>query len=124
MFVRRWNVFKSGSGIDNDSTSSQLFQWAGPTLVDNLLRIDAEAATKALPDLLAAMRSSAVIPVATGVLRADLLHMQQQRDELFRAFAARVRGKAETCAFRARCTCGNDVDYTDHSICDVLLSGS
>lgn len=123
VFVRRWNVFKRGSGIDNDSAPSQLFQCAGPTLGDNLLKTDAEAATKVLPDLLAAMRSLAVIPVATGVLRADLLHMHQERDEPFRAFAARVRGKAETCAFKARCTCGNDVDYTDHSICDVLLSG-
>ncbi len=123
MFVRRWNVFKSGSGIDNDSAPSQLFQCAGPTLGDNLLKTDAEAATKQLPDLLAAMRSLAVIPVATGVLRADLLHMHQERDEPFRAFAARVRGKAETCAFKARCTCGNDVNYTDHSIRDVLLSG-
>ncbi len=123
VFVRRWNVFKSGSGIDNDSAPSQLFQCAGPTLGDNLLKTDAEAATKQLPDLLAAMRSLAVIPVATGVLRADLLHMHQERDEPFRAFAARVRGKAETCAFKARCTCGNDVNYTDHSIRDVLLSG-
>ncbi len=95
VFVRRWNVFKSGSGIDNASAPSQLFQCAGPTLGDSLLKTDAEAATKPLPDLLAAMRSLAVIPVATVVLRADLLHMHQERDEPFRAFAARVRGKAE-----------------------------
>ena len=69
------------------------------------------------------MRSLAVIPIATGVLRADLLHMHQERDEPFRAFAARVRGKAETCEFKATCSCGNDVNYTDHAIRDILLSG-
>ncbi len=39
----RFNVFKSGSGIDNASAPSQLFQCAGPTLGDNLLKTDAEA---------------------------------------------------------------------------------
>ena len=39
-------------------------------------------------------QSLAVIVVATGVMRAELVRMQQERDESFRAFAARVRGKA------------------------------
>ena len=32
VFVRRWNVFRNGSGIDDDSAPSQLFQcaWACP----------------------------------------------------------------------------------------------
>ena len=65
-----------------------------------------------------------MIPVATtAVLRADLLHKHQERDEAFWAFAARIRGKAETCAFKATCQCGTDVDYTDHAIHDVFLSG-
>ena len=123
VFVRRWNVFKSGSGLDDESAASQLFQCAEPALGDAILKTDAEAATKLLSNLLAAMRSLAVIPIATGVLRADLLHMHQERDEPFRAFAARVRGKAETCEFKATCSCGNDVNYTDHAIRDVLLSG-
>ena len=69
------------------------------------------------------MRSLAVIPVATGVLRADLLQVRQEREEPFRAFAARVRGKAETCEFEAACECGKSVDYTDNQVRDVLLNG-
>ena len=65
---------------------------------------------EALSAVLAAMRSLAVIPVATCVLRTELLQLQQERDETFRAFAARVRGKAETCAFDTRCECGRTVD--------------
>ena len=69
------------------------------------------------------MRSLAVIPVATCVLRTELLQLHQDRDETFRAFTARVRGKAETCAYSADCECGKTVDYTDHIIRDVLLNG-
>ncbi len=59
-----------------------------------------------------AMKSLAVIVVATGVIRAELVRMQQERDESFRAFAARVRGKAETCAYITKCTCIREVDFT------------
>ena len=69
------------------------------------------------------MRSIAVIPVATGVSRTELFQLRQERDEPFRAFAARVRGKAETCAFTTKCYCTKIVNYTDHMIRDVLLHG-
>ncbi|XP_068700869.1 uncharacterized protein [Montipora foliosa] len=69
------------------------------------------------------MRSLAVIPVATCVLRTGLLQLRQERDEPFRALTARVRGKAETCAFSTTCECGKNVDCTDHVIRDVLLNG-
>lgn len=123
IFVRRWEVFRVGNGIDEQSAPPQLFQCAGATLGDSLLRLDPNATSRALPELLMAMRSMAVIPVAIVVLRSELLQIKQERDESFRAFAARVRGKAETCAFTAKCSCGNDVDYTDMVIRDVLLSG-
>ena len=69
------------------------------------------------------MRSLAMIPVATCVLGTELLQLRQERDEAIRAFAARVRRKAETCAFAAQCECGKSVNYTDNAICDVLLNG-
>ena len=103
VFVRRWDVFRSGSGIDEASAPSQLFQCAGTELGDSLLKANPKAASDTLPELLAAMRSLAVIPIATGVLRTELLQLQQERDEPFRAFAAKVRGKAETCEFTAEC---------------------
>ena len=123
VFTRRWEVFRTGSGIDDASAPSQLFQCAETELGDSLLKANPNAATSNLHDLLTAMRSLAVIPVATGVLRTELLILRQERDEPFRAFTARVRGKAETCAFTTRCECGKNVDYTDHAIRDVLLNG-
>ena len=79
-------------------------------------------ASESLSQLLTAMRSLAVIPVATCVLRTDLLQLRQERDEAIRAFAARVRGKAETCTFAAQCECGKSVNYTGNAIRDVLLN--
>ena len=123
VFVRRWEVFRAGSRIDDSSAPSQLFQCAGPELGDSILKAKPDAASDSLPQLLENMRSLAVIPVATGVLRTELLQLRQERDETFRAFTARVRGKAKTCAFAAVCECGKSVDYTNHAIRDVLLNG-
>ena len=94
IFVRRLEVFRIGSGIDDRSAPSQLFQCAGIELGDSLLKANPDAASESLQQLLAAMRSLAVIPVATCVLRTELLQLRQERDEAFRAFTARVRGKA------------------------------
>ena len=43
--------------------------------------------------------------------------------EQFRAFAAKVRGKAGTCSFSTDCSRSLNVDHTDHMIRDTLLSG-
>ena len=123
VFLRRWEVFRTGSNIDEASSPSQLFQCAGAELGDSLLMTNPSIASEPLEQLLTAMRSLAVIPVATCVLRSELFQLRQERDEAIRAFAARVRGKAETCAFAAQCECGKSVNYTDNAIRDVLLNG-
>ena len=124
VFTHRWQMFRQGSGINEASATAQLFQCASQSLGDSLLKSDAEIVSKPLQELLSAMRRFAVIPVATGVLRSDLMQMGQLRDELFRAFSARVRGKADTCAFTVDCTCGLKVNYIDHMIRDTLLNGT
>ncbi|CAB4034895.1 Hypothetical predicted protein [Paramuricea clavata] len=122
VFVRRWEVFRTGSGINDTSVSYQLFQCAGTDLGDSLLKANSNAASGTLKELLTAMCSLAVIPVATCVSRTELLQLRQERDEAFRTFTARVRGKAETFAFTAECECGKGVDYTDNVIRDDLLN--
>jgi hypothetical protein len=89
VFVRRWEVFRTGSGIDDTSAPSQLFQCAGPDLGDSLLKANPSVVSNSLTQLLSAMRYLAVIPVATGVLRTKLLQQRQERDKPFRAFTAR-----------------------------------
>lgn len=123
VFIRHWDVFCAGSRIGAAQAPFQLFQCAGPELGDSLLKANPNVASGSLTDLITAMRSLAVIPVATCVLRTELLQLHQERNETFRAFTARVRGKAKTCAYVAVCECGEDVDYTDHIIHDVLVNG-
>eukprot|EP00111_Clytia_hemisphaerica_P004367 TCONS_00012481-protein len=74
-------------------------------------------------ELLALMRSLAVVAVATCVTRTELMNMIQQLDEQFRIFASRVRGKAVTCDYKTKCTCNNTVDFTDSIIRDILIAG-
>ena len=126
-FVRRWETFKLGSGINEQSAPVQLFQCASEALGDLLLKSDPRLTLKPTTDVLRIMQSLAVIPVARGVSRAELFQMSQSNDEPIRTFAARVRGKAETCGFStsANCQCGKIVqaDYTEEVIRDVLLAG-
>ena len=123
MFQRQWDVFQAGFGIDDASAPTQLFQCAATDIGGSLFKANPNATTETLPKLMAAMRSLTVIPVATCVLRTELLQLHQERDEQVRAFAARVRGKAEKCAFSTKCFCGLFADYTDHTIRDVIVYG-
>ena len=126
-FMRRWEAFKVGSAITETTAPMQLFQCASETLGDLILKHDPLIHTKDIKTVLEAMQSFAVIPVATGVRRAELMQLRQAPDENFRTFAAKVKGKAETCAFQtsAKCECGKPVvaNYTTETVKDVLLAG-
>ena len=56
VFVRGWEVFRTGSGINEASAQSQLFQCAGTELGDSLLKANPNIASQPLEQLLAAMR--------------------------------------------------------------------
>ena len=126
-FVRRWDAFRIGSNISAEAAPIQLFQCADQELADVMLKTDRGITSRTVEEVLDAMRLLAVIPVARGTVRAELMQMVQSNDESFRTFAARVRGKAETCQYsvEAKCTCQKSfsVDYTDEAIRDVLLAG-
>ena len=67
VFIRRWDVFRTGSGVGAAHSPFQLFQCAGPELGDSMLKANPNITSGPLVDLIAAMRSLAVIPVATCV---------------------------------------------------------
>jgi hypothetical protein len=101
-FVRCWETFRIGSDIDNIAAPRQLLQCARESLCDVVLKADPLIAEKNTQEVLDVMHAHAVIPVPTGVLRRELVQMQQGPDKLFRNFAARVRGKAERTKDKAR----------------------
>ena len=127
MFQRRWQVFATGSGISDAIAKHQLFQCTDEILGDAILKVDPGITNKPVDAVLATMKKLVVIPVAIGVVHSELLDLKQMREEPFRSFASRVRGKAETCEFQIdhKCPCGltNSVDYTDHAMRDVLVAG-
>ena len=126
-FLRRWETFKTGSGIAEEAASTQLFQCASDALGDLLLKSDPRLTMRPIAEVVKTMQSIAIIPVARGVTRAELFQMSQSAEEPIRTFAARVRGKAETYGFTTttKCQCGKPVeaDYTEEVIRDVLLAG-
>ena len=93
LFMCKWRIFKDGSHIDDKHASHHFFQCADGPLGDALLKTDPDIVSKDVDEVLQAMKKLSVIPIATGILRAELLDMKQLRDEAFRKFASRARGK-------------------------------
>ena len=101
LFVRKWNVFKTGTDIADGLDSIQLFQCAEESLGDAMFMVDFNITAKSTNDVLELLKSLTVISDAIG----GLLGMKQKRDESFRTFSSRVRGKAETCEFVTNSDC-------------------
>ena len=76
VFRRRWEVFRTGSAIDTTSAAAQLFQCSRNELSTSLLKANPQIAESSLTNLLAEMRSLAVISVATGVTRSELFQLR------------------------------------------------
>ena len=126
-FLRKFSAFKVGSCINATNEPTQLLSCCTDGLTDVILKYDPDIHSKDIDSIKQTIKSFAVIPVAIGVRRAELMQLRQAPDESFRNFAAKVTGKAETCNFRTNitCKCGNNMqaDYTRETIKDVLLAG-
>ena len=70
IFKRRWDVFVCGS----------ILQCAGDVLGDSLFKTDASIVS-CTSVVMATMKSLTAIVEATGVMRAELVRIQQERDE-------------------------------------------
>ena len=125
VFSRRWVAFALGSSTDLQTSSSQLFQCAPDELENGLLKSDPGIIIRPADEMRDAMTAMTVIAVATGVNRAELVLLRQERDESFRSFTARVFGKANTCAYSVQCACPvpTAVDFTEIIVRDVLIAG-
>ena len=133
-FFRRFDTYKTGSNIPDDCASGQLLECTSSELGDIVLRAHPDFTTRPIQEAITLLKALAVVPVALGVLRSELNAMQQDPDETFRTFAAKVQGKAETCEYRTKnsgtCSaagCGTPYEgytyYTDDRIRDTLLQG-
>ena len=112
----------SGSGLNPDASSSQYSNAPATNWAQNGPIHSEQLSLLFISVVMAGMKSLAAIGIATGVMRAELVRMQQERDESFRTFAARVHGNAETCAYITK-VCLREVDFTDSIIGDVQEAG-
>ena len=126
-FTRRWETYKRGSGISDGDAAIQLLQCSSDKLGAMLLNTLPDFMQRSEREVLQQMETIAVIKVAIGITRTELMNMVQDNDEAFRTFSTRVRGKAETCKFKTpnECQCGrtNSANYTEEVIKDVMLAG-
>ncbi len=113
IFTRWWNLYRTGSGFNDTSAPTQLFQCASTELGDMILKSYPTFTELSIDAALSSIKTLAVIPLSIGALRADLMRLEKSRDEPFRGFTTRVRGKAETCAYKITCSCSLSVDFTD-----------
>ena len=74
-FVLRWEAYKTGSRISLDDATVQLLQCADEDLANLLLKSNPGITSEPVDQVLCAMQKLAVIPVARGVTRAELLRM-------------------------------------------------
>lgn len=127
LFERRWKIYAKNANIPEEQAATQLLECTSTKLGDAVLRMGSDIATQSEDEMLNTIRSLAVIPVATMVQRSELLSMRQSRDEPFRSFFSRVRGKAEICGYSIEhtCGCGRDstVDFTKIITRDVIIAG-
>jgi len=115
-FCARWNMFRQGTALNLTEVCQQLFSCYDDELGNDLLRNNTNILQSTEQDLLTAIKSLAVTLVAVSVPRADLLALHQSDGENVISFYARIRAKAETCAYNIKCssaTCTQTVDFTD-----------
>ena len=126
-FFRRWEACKIGLNISNNNASKQLFQCAHDKLGDFMLANDPRLMAKSEEYVAKLMESVAVIKVAVGVERAELVSLHQDQNEPFTTVSSRFRSKAETCSFttiiKCKCGKGNVTSYTEEAVKDVMLAG-
>ena len=78
---------------------TQFLQCMEPPLADIVFKSQPGLESQPLKDVIRVVKGFAVIKVATGVTRSELLAMRQDHDEPIRTFAARVKSKADVCQF-------------------------
>ena len=112
--------------IPNTQLTTHLWQCCQPDLENELFKDVPDIATASEQSLLESIKRLAVISVAASVRRTEFLALHQDHGQPIRSFAAKVKGKANTCAFHKNCTrtgCPQVVDYTDEMVKYVILSG-
>ena len=88
-----WNLYKKGAGLLEAECGLQLIYCCDEELMEQLLRADPNIVSKSEKDQMESIRKLAVVPVAMGVRRSEMLNKSQDVWELSRAFLAKDKAK-------------------------------
>ena len=96
-FVSTWTSYKNATKLSAVDVNVQLLACCDADLRRDLHRVDRLLEGKAEKEILAAIQGLAVRQENIMVSRLSLHNMNQDRDEGVRSFAARLKGRADTC---------------------------
>ena len=122
-FLQRWNDYKAATRLRPVDLPFQLLECCDEPLRKDLTRTFGALTNESEENILKNIKSLAVRQENLLVARVGLQSMKQDRDEPVRAFAARLRGQANVCNYKVKCTCDNEVDYSDTMVRDSLILG-
>ena len=126
-FLQRWRSYVTSVQLTGQDLTIQLLECCDSNLRRDVTRnavgpLPIEGMTE--KELLAAIKSLAVMAENTKVARVALSRMTQDRTEPIRAFAARLRGQAEVCHFLKKCpNCDGIVNQGEERVADQLCIG-
>ena len=102
-FFRKWEMFKASTDISPKELLPQLLACCEPDLENALYQNCSDLTNINEVSLLQSIKDLSVIDVTETVRVTDLIAMKQENSETVRSFVARVRGKAQICAFKQAC---------------------
>ena len=124
-FLLQWDMYATGSALEGADRVRQLLYCCESQLMDMVLGVDPQIATRDEDRAKEIIKRMAVVPVAMGVRRAEMLAMKQEAGEPSRAYAAKIQRKAATCQFQVTCPipCGKNIDFTEILVKYTYVNG-
>ena len=123
-FSSSWQQYKEEYCLSGKKLTRQLIACCSPDLATSLSRVSGgKHFDLDETDILKQMKNLVVRFENPAVHVQTFLAMHQQPEEGVRHFLARLRGVANHCEFRVRCSCTHEVSYADNVIKYKLVAG-
>ena len=126
-FTRQWVRYKRASKlVDDQQVRDQLLACCSEELMEELNNLHGDQLdAKTEEQLLAEMRTLAIVAQNHLVNIVRVRSLVQDRDEPVRSYLARLKGVAAVCKLTLQCTCNppTTVSYADKEILHCLVKG-
>ena len=126
LFLRSWELYKTGMNIPNTQATVYLFNCLDQDLRDDIMRANPSTQINMMSeaDLIASVKSLAVKMESKLVHRIRMGQCLQPPGHSIRNFHATLKGQARLGQFKVTChNCQTIVDYSEEVILDQLVRG-